>query len=318
VYGIYGFMFTVPSGNISFQDKAMSYLSLLKFRVTIISICKSLFSNYFGVIYRLWKNKYPIKALSRNGNTIEFKTFAEVYNYLILYNHSKFEYDIDKDTVIISGINATYTKVILYGSISGGGDIISIFLHNEYASLPVKDKTVIDIGANIADSSIYFALHGASKVIALEPYPRNYELAKKNISANNFSNNVIALLAACGASNGYIIVDPNKSDSSILHKSTTGINVPVLTLKNILNEYNIDSRAVLKMDCEGCEYDSIISSDQYTLQKFDHIQIEYHHGYRNLKEKLERSGFKVSITRPRFTKYNMYVGWVYAQNHNNA
>lgn len=94
----------------------------------------------------------------------------------------------------------------------------------------------------------------------------------------------------------------------------------MLTLKHILNQNNIDSGAVLKMDCEGCEYDSIISSDQYTLQKFDDIQIEYHHGYRNLKEKLERSGFKVSVTCPGLRKnnpVNMHVGWIYAHNHNN-
>ena len=35
------------------------------------------------------------------------------------------------------------------------------------------------------------------------------------------------------------------------------------------------------------------------LKKFSHIIIEYHFGYKNLKEKLEKNGFKVSVTRPR-------------------
>jgi hypothetical protein len=82
----------------------------------------------------------------------------------------------------------------------------------------------------------------------------------------------------------------------------------MLTLKRILDQNNIDYGATLKMDCEGCEYDPVISSDEYTLQKFDDIQIEYHHCYRNLKEKLERSDFKVSTTPPTFTKNNMHVG----------
>jgi hypothetical protein len=52
------------------------------------------------------------------------------------------------------------------------------------------------------------------------------------------------------------------------------------------------------MDCEGCEYESILNANENTLQKFSHILIEYHHGYKDLKEKLEKSGFKVSVTRP--------------------
>jgi predicted RNA methylase len=48
-----------------------------------------------------------------------------------------------------------------------------------YRFLRVEGKIVIDIGVNIADSSIYFALKGADKVIAIEPFPRNYETAKK-------------------------------------------------------------------------------------------------------------------------------------------
>ena len=52
------------------------------------------------------------------------------------------------------------------------------------------------------------------------------------------------------------------------------------------------------MDCEGCEYESIMATSDIILKKFSHIQIEYHSGYKNLKEKLERCGFKVSITGP--------------------
>lgn len=167
----------------------------------------------------MWKGKYPIKAVLRNSCTVDFDSFAEIYNYLLLYNHNEFDYDIDKDTVIISGISGIDTKVILYGSSSAGGDIISVFLHNEYANLQAKDKIVIDIGANIADSSIYFALRGASKVIALEPFPKYFEIAKNNISANNLSNKIIILPAACGAINEYTTIDPNKSDSWMLHKS---------------------------------------------------------------------------------------------------
>jgi predicted RNA methylase len=63
------------------------------------------------------------------------------------------------------------SKVTLYGSITNS-DAVGVFLNGIYEYLPVAGKTVIDIGANIADSSIYFAVRGAKKVIALEPFPK--------------------------------------------------------------------------------------------------------------------------------------------------
>jgi Methyltransferase FkbM domain len=70
-----------------------------------------------------------------------------------------------------------------------------------------------------------------------------------------------------------------------------------------LNQYALasDHPVILKMDCEGSEYEVILSAEAHeqTLQKFDLVIIEYHYGYKNLKQKLERSGFKVSVTRPK-------------------
>jgi ribosomal protein L11 methylase PrmA len=70
-------------------------------------------------------------------------------------------------------------KIKLYGAKNNGDAYIDVFLKQEYQFLPVKDRTVIDIGANVGDSSIYFALRGADKVIALEPLPTSYKMAKK-------------------------------------------------------------------------------------------------------------------------------------------
>ena len=75
------------------------------------------------------------------------------------------------------------------------------------------------------------------------------------------------------------------------------------------------------MDCEGCEYDSILETANEILQKFSHIQIEYHYGYKNLKEKLESAGFSVKVTKPYVTiNYEgskWFLGFLYATNTNN-
>jgi len=46
------------------------------------------------------------------------------------------------------------------------GTIIEIFHYGEYEPLNVEGSVVVDVGAYIGDSAIYFALKGARKVIA--------------------------------------------------------------------------------------------------------------------------------------------------------
>jgi len=45
----------------------------------------------------------------------------------------------------------------------------------------VKNKSVVDIGAFVGDTAIYFAIKGAEKVIAIEPHPGAYEELAENI-----------------------------------------------------------------------------------------------------------------------------------------
>ncbi|MGC9080049.1 MAG: FkbM family methyltransferase, partial [Nanopusillaceae archaeon] len=133
---------------------------------------------------------------------------------------------------------------------------------------------VIDIGMNIGDSSIYFSLNGAKRVIGLEPYPYAFSLANKNLKLNNI-NNVIILNAGYGK-DSEIIIDADKisSNSSSLMASTKGIKIPILSLKTLFDQYKI-SNAVVKMDCEGCEFDLILN-DYENIRKFENLIFEYH------------------------------------------
>lgn len=92
----------------------------------------------------------------------------------------------------------------------------------------------MDIGGNIADSAIYFALCGANKIVCIEPLANNYELARKNIQFNNFSHKINAVLAGCSKNSGEIIIDPSYSNGafSTLKEFKVGIKVPLLTLQD--------------------------------------------------------------------------------------
>ena len=98
---------------------------------------------------------------------------------------------------------------------------------------------------------------------------------------------------------GTIKVNPDVKSTvgSDLKAFSVGVDIKILSLQTIFKDYNIDN-AVLKMDCEGCEY-NLLKEDNDTLKKFKRIQIEYHHGYKKLKEKLEDAGFTVTYSEPR-------------------
>jgi len=218
------------------------------------------------------------------------------------------DYDSKLDKVILpeSGLQ-------FYNGISNG-DIFNIFYEKDYDFLPVKDRVVIDIGANIADSSIYFVMREARKVIALEPFPKNFEIAQKNIALNGFTDKIELLNAGCcgGQSSKDIVLDASaKGASCRTVQSSSGSNIHFYSLGELADIYSANSPAILKLDCEGCEYDIILSNDTTVLGKFSHIQIEYHYGYRDLKKHLIGAGFAVSYTDPKVDN-GMQIGWIYA------
>ena len=158
------------------------------------------------------------------------------------------------------------------------------FFDEEYKMLDVKGKDVVDVGANVGDSAIYFALKGAKHVYAFEPDIKLFNAALKNVKLNGLEDNITLLNKACG--NGSFV-------------NIGGIKVRTIALDSIIKTFiEPDDHAVLKVDCEGCEYGIILNANKKTLEKFDQIVIEAHYGYLNLIKKLKSTGFKTGHTAP--------------------
>ena len=170
-----------------------------------------------------------------------------------------------------------------------------IFYDEDYAKLPVQNKIVIDVGGFNGDSAIYFTLKGAAKVISLEPFPKNYEIANKNIYKNNFENTVVLLNAACAKENGFIKINSDYVGSDNIAKNEKlGVEIPTMNLENLVNHYNVID-GCLKIDCEGCEYDILLSCPKNILRRFSHIMLEFHHGINKIVKKLNDCNYRVDI-----------------------
>ncbi len=271
-----------------------------------MNVYRKRYKNYLSLISCVLRSDYPIKAINRYGKISQFDDYQEVYYDLT-------ELDVDP------ACDVAYINDLKFHGGKTNGDIVNIFKKNEYSFLPVNGKEVVDIGANIGDSSIYFANRGAKYVIAIEPNKTSYDCAAQNIAINGYSAKIKLIMAACG---------PN---DTILSSEQ---DVEFLTLKTLIQKY-CSCPEILKIDCEGCEYDFILNASGNDLSRFSHIQIEYHFGYQNLKTKLEACGFEVICTRPSFflpPKKNkltwsltwslsngevrkarsMFIGWLYA------
>ena len=192
------------------------------------------------------------------------------------------------------------------------------FYEEQYKDIAVKGETVLDIGAMIGDSAIYFALNGAKRVVALEPYPYSFTLAKENIALNKMNDKITLVNAACGADNKTVIIDPKfkNSNKDGIRKFSKGRKIEVIRLDQIIRRYHLNN-AIMKMDCEGAEYGIILESSNETLRKFKTMVIEYHFGFRNIEKKLKDAGFKVRHTGSFYLsntndKHRVLCGLLYA------
>ncbi len=191
------------------------------------------------------------------------------------------------------------------------------FSNEEYRDLDVKGKDVLDIGANIGDTAIYFALKGAKQVYAIEPFPYSYNSAKTNMRLNRKLGDSITLInQGIGAAKGTVRLAHSfkSTGGSAIQATKEGKPVGITTIKAVLDRYKLDD-AVLKMDCEGYEYASLLNTDNKTLRRFSQMCIEYHYGYLDLEKKLREAGFSTRHTRPRIVYYNrkMRVGLIFAR-----
>ena len=303
-------------GNMSIKNKIFSHLTSFKiykinpvfFYFEIIFINFFIFKNYFYILLQVKNKQLPIKFIFQNGDSIITNNLREVSLILARIKSIKFE----ENKIII--FNDRYNDKIILENWQDSVSVKEIFIENEYDSLKVKDKIVIDVGANVGDTSILFSRLGAKKVIALEPQLKFFNRCKRNIEINNLEEKIQLFNAGLDDKQGFFIIDENEDSKHFSFKNTKkGIKIPKMILEDIIpNEKNL----ILKLDCELCEYNVILNTEKQILQKFEMILIEFHDGNRNLIEKLSSIGFEIKILNSRFTYRKKYRGHILAVNKN--
>jgi len=153
-------------------------------------------------------------------------------------------------------------------------------IHDEY-SYDINDKIIIDAGASFGDTPLYFASKGA-KIYAFEMVQANYNQLEDNLKLNsNLAQKITAVHAAVGK-DGKLQYDENpQSDnyeggaSFVINKYGTNTikrEVIGISVKSIIEKFNLPDVYLLKLDCKGCEY-YLTKED---LQNVHRVKIEYY------------------------------------------
>ena len=156
-------------------------------------------------------------------------------------------------------------------------------MKHEYGEIPGRG-VVVDIGGNVGSFAIYAAtMSSDSKIIVLEPCPKFYETLCANVAENSFGSRIVCCQAAVGVEDSTCRLVIESSDfayptttSSNSEQEPDAVEVECVTLAGILEKNGIDFIDLLKVDCEGGEYDLIYSASEESLNRVRTIRMEFH------------------------------------------
>lgn len=243
---------------------------------------------------------FPTKAtLRRSEQTVTLRTPDEAY-YVSWYESLGWRYDLTSNVVYVPSV-----KMLTFNGGLTGGDLAGVFATGIYNSLDVRGRVVIDVGASIGDSAIYFAIRGAERVYAFEPDPIAYDYAVSNVNDNGFSGLVAPIKLGLGAEGPSFRVRGTRESSSGEPRPSQR-TLWFTSLDEIVANYGVHD-GVLKMDCEGQEYLALAASPN-ALRHFQMIQVEYHRGLKALPQLLTQAGFDIRIL-PRSRSIGEILGW---------
>lgn len=181
-----------------------------------------------------------------------------------------------------------------------------IFVDNEYDSLnlPETANTIVDLGANIGLSALFFLKkYPNAHIIAVEPDTVNFEFMKKNLE--DYSNHVALLQAAIWPSDGEVsLVEHDESNEGLgawgyrTETLTEGAeaSVSAISIPTLMNQFSMDFIDILKVDIEGAEYELFEKDYESWLDKVGLIIIETHDRFKPNSEAMVRNALNGRFT----------------------
>jgi FkbM family methyltransferase len=203
------------------------------------------------------------------------------------------------------------------GSRTLAGTIVVVFIRREYGRIE-GFKTIVDIGANIGIFAVYAAQSSPdAQIYCYEPELFNFDTLRRNISINGFDHRISAFQCAVASAAGPRDLSVAESLSNSFHMVADGARletVPCTTLQHILESQRLDGIDLLKMNCEGAEYEILEGCSSADFARIKNIRLEYHNldaprrNGESLSRFLRGQGYRIE----RFSRYLTTSGFIWA------
>jgi len=223
-----------------------------------------------------------------------------------------------KNTIELKGISLTLRADNYLAKIADLAMAWEVIMDGVYDTYPItKTDTIVDIGGHIGSFATKAGiLAPQGKVYVCEPFPSTYEVLAKNTAPHtNIKPHQIAISNRNGKDTFYFS-SANPAENSLVRKSANSMEVPLITLGDFLAKNNITFVDLMKIDCEGAEYDILFGAKGH-LHKIKKMVMEIHepeffgisdrYSIAALMKFLEEEGFKVD-----FKRENKFQGYIYA------
>jgi FkbM family methyltransferase len=176
-----------------------------------------------------------------------------------------------------------------------------IFVREDYGRFP-PGGTVVDVGANLGAFALYAARRGARTVLAYEPNGAAFRCLQRNVEANGLSGTVrprqLAVSAVAGQNVKFPLAPSVYNRIAAEEEPGEFETVRTTSLSEILERDAVQGIDLLKLDCEGAEYDILFSAAPLDIARVREIRMEYHAGRETeLKTYLRNSGFEIAFFR---------------------
>ena len=178
-----------------------------------------------------------------------------------------------------------------------------------------ESGVVVDVGAAIGEFTVLAASRTECTVVAIEPNPFSQRVLERNLEANGCGD-VRIFAVALAKEDGVALMDLGSDPGTTGIQSGDGPStlseVKTTTLSSILDGLGVDRCALLKVDCEGGEYEIFGAMDAATFARIDQIVMEYHdvggHVHAEIVRLFIDNGFWVD----EYPSFHLHLGYLRA------
>jgi FkbM family methyltransferase len=152
--------------------------------------------------------------------------------------------------------------------------IVDNFIREEYGQLSLDNQPgwMIDAGAYLGDTTSYFiSKYPTLKIIALEPNPETFPLAKQNLEP--YGPNVHLVQKGLWSKSETLYLSGDTTSAGVADQ---GVPIEVIALAELIKEFQIDRIKLLKMDIEGAELNVFSEGVEDWIDRVDAMIIETH------------------------------------------